>query len=616
MTWLQGTSQWSDIADLITDLACGDAADDTATFVDAADQWIREHASQNLMRTPATEDVNTGTQTQRAGYFALCSYVHTQSPNAYNFLESVCRQTAVWSGVPSGVSNNKWVLFVRVETANSTPGTYSTAQVRWAVADGDTGTLISSGTLASPDASGNVSITSGTRTCTFQCTDPSGTLVVGTLWMRAATSVYVGGIDSFGPLWNRRTGNATFTVDPPGTVTTDYVKDVDIPAITAAQGITCSPSIYASGSSTTTFFPHGLWGGVGIKTVTALTGGSVSGAGTPYACSWDMAYFKMRVIPGSGATNGQLNLEWGGSLADDGGTFRRIGGFLTSAWMVPFTVPGSVDPSSALQYWISVKPNKIIIILNGDPGDSGVLTDGGMWSFTPIDYLAGSYDKFPFVVSKVPSDSTTQPIAVLMQFTYMQQVWRQDGSESRDWQTGWMRYDSVHITSVAGTTTPAIGGGIDLIGVLTRFAASGNAITYSVPGYNTNDNNFDGHGSQIAPFESTKPNAISGTWRMYGHPVADVPWWAGSSAGATTGNDPDVEREDDLPRGYVEATVDAPFLYLPGGNWASGDELTDTVSSNVFFLVRHAVGVEKAGILGAFGDSGAALAGGIAVLEE
>lgn len=605
MTWLQGTSTWGNIVDDIVKLACGEIADGAAVTCAIGDRWIREIAGQNLMRTPSSVDVNTGTLHQRAGYATLVSYKSTTLPTTYSWLQGVCQQTGIWSGVPTGVTNNRWVLAVRVDTANTTPGDYSTAVLRFCTVDGDTGSTITAGSSVAPNAAGNVTITSASKSATFNVTDPSGTLVVGTMWMRAFTSVYLGGIDSFGPMWHRRTGNATFTVNPPGTVTTDYVTDVDIAAPTAAQQLNpASVAIYAAGGSGSITILPGLWGGVGIKTNTSLTGAQ-------YAFSWTMAYFKMRPLANSGASNGQIDLEWGGSIALDGATYRRMGGYKITAWLRPFSTPGSVSSSSALQYWMSVKPNKIIIVLNGDPGNSGLITDAGVWSFTPFDYLGGSYDKFPIFVSRPPINSTGSYIGGQMQMTYMHQVWRQDGSELRDWQDKWMRYDMCHITTITGMSAPSSTN--ERVGIFSSLTGTGNGPIYPIEGYNDTDLNTTGYGAGSNPLISTKPNAITGKWRMYGFPIADRVWWVQGSGGGSQGTDPIVPFEDDIPRGYVAGSVSSPFLYLPSGLWASGDELTDTVSGKKFFLVSHdttGTGI-FAGLLGAF-NTGA----GVAILEE
>lgn len=607
MTWLQGTTTWGALVPKLAQLACGEVADDLSVTCATGDRWVRDiSTSYDLIRTPAALDINTGTLHMRAGYWTALSYRASLAPNSYSWLQTVCKQTAIWSGVPTGIgANSRWTIVIGFGIANTVASNYSTARFSWVLYDADTGGVINSGTANPLSTTGDATLTVGGRTFGINVTDPSGIIPVGAMFYRSFTATYLGGVDWFGPYYCRRTGNPTFTVNPPGTAGTDYDTNVDIACAATAMG---SAGVFGASQGTAISTPYhaGGWlSGVGIKTNAGLTGAQ-------YAFSFNMALAKIRMWAASGANNGQINCDYFGGGALDSGTYRRMGGYTdtatsttnpTGCWMRPFATPGSVLSSSQVQYWMSVKQNKIIIILNGDPGASGNLTNGGVFTYTPYDYLGAGYDKFPVLVSRTATNTNLAGDAI--QFhkdgSYFIQAFHQDGSEARDWQDKWLRYDSGTNTVTYANNQPST----DQIGILYPYSSTGVAPTTPVPGlYDTSGST--GYGPAIAPLVSTKPNAITGKWRMYGFTVEDRNWWNNFY-----GTQTNVAWEDDYPKGYVAASVTSPFLYIPTGQFATGDELTDTVSGAKFFLCVHSTASGYFGLLGAMTGGG-----GVAVLEN
>jgi len=621
MTWLKGTSTWGTICTDIAKLACGEMADGSSVTCASGDRWVRDiSTSYDLIRTPASTDINTGVVHQRAGYFTLLSFRSGSLPTTLSFMQPVCKQTVVWSGVPTGASNNRWQLYVMIVTSNTTPGNYSTARVSAFCHDADSTAspptqIGSTQSFIAPNAAGDVTFTIATKTITINVTDPSGTLPLGSLWIRGFTSTYLGGIDWHGPFYCRRSANPTYTVNPTGTVGTDYDLNVDSPTPQVTNLFTTASFI----NNWTPGFIGGILSGVGFKTNTGLSG-------SRYTFSFPMALAKMRLVPLAGSDNGRIACEYGGGGNLDGSTYRRVGSFYVTGngsgtgnpWITLFNTAGSVTSSTQVQYWLSVKSNKLIIILNGDPGATGQTCHAGMWTFTPYDYLGGSYDKFPVVFSRYGDINPSQfadMCRVIHINRYIDQVLRQDGSEgTRDWQDKWLRADTIFNATQYNGASPT--DNIKLSGYMTGGQSQG---TSSTEGYGSQvflqayNANFGGVGVTIAPIVSTKPNAITGKWRMYGFPIVDRGWSAISSFQGSEGLAVNTSREDDFPRGYQAGSVTSPFLYLPGPGYATGDELTDTVSGAKWFLILSASTV-SAGLLGPLNYSGNA--GGIAVLEE
>src|SRR5262245_28964895 len=119
--WLKGSTTWLNCVDDLIKLIAGEIPDGQSNTVPLADRWIRETAGQNFLRSPASEDQALPDMSNRQGYWAL-----SINPSITN---DICRQTTIYSGVPSGVTNNRWIIGLRVNGANSVAGNYSTATV-------------------------------------------------------------------------------------------------------------------------------------------------------------------------------------------------------------------------------------------------------------------------------------------------------------------------------------------------------------------------------------------------------------------------------------------------------------------------------------------------------
>lgn len=587
MTWLKGTSTWANICDDLTKLAAGEIADGSSVTCAVGDQWIREIAGQNLLRSPASSDYALPNMSNRAGYFSLATYVGAASntSNLYTYQKSVCRQTAVWSGTPSVIVGTRWALVVSITVANTVAGNYSNLQYQAQIIDlesliGNRFAPVATAVTKNPSAAGTDTVTINTRTIGLAFSDPSGIIPVSTVWIRSFSTTYLGGFDSFGPMFSRRSGAPTFSVSPPGVAGTDYDVTEQVSNLLNASCI--------SGYTGIAFMRGGNLSGLGIKTNTALTGAL-------YTCTWNVAYHKIRLVPQASTLNGQIFLEWQGNIVNDGtGTYRLSGG-LTTQWLRPYQTPGSVTEGSLIQYWMSITPTKIVVVLNANPGETGKLTCAMVGAYTPS---ISTIDVIPAMVSQSPplnytADNSNEGIFYAQGTLYGWKL-HQDGSEGRDWQTGYMRGDLGLRSSGSDTFSEvSLGGGVQF-----NFTDA-QLTTMYMPGF-PGTASITTELNTTQQFASNKPSGIDNKWWLYGFELTEV-------AMLTAIQYP----SEAYPRGYIDE-ANAPILWVPGFAWSSGDELTDTVTGKVYFLIA----ADYQGISMRYRYTSSQWNGGIAILEE
>jgi len=496
----------------------------------------------DTIRTPAAKDVASGSMSNRAGYYSLIGSSNVIATAAGAGMSSVCKVVNPYTSDPSTSGNHRWISLVRVLTANTVAGTYSTATISVFAYDPDNGaTLINQN--YTPNAAGLVTQANGH---TFSVTDPSGLLTLNTYWVRGFTSTYMYGID-FWPMWYRSSASSpTFSVSPPGSAGTDY----DVVSL-------AYPPSAASGS---TFYERSnLFHGLGIKTATGM------GSNPVYTLSHNMALAKCRIF--ASTTNGVLALDVGQSKRDavNGlSTFRNCGGYRLITWAKCFSTSGSVTSSSAVQYFLSVTNDGIMLALNGDPGNTGKLGTAYFGAYTPVDT---TYDIFPIMFNHTVADYTADTIGLdfnmATQYPYLSLKRRMDGSEgSRDWQTKFMRAEHLY------SANPFYGGMYysDVSAIGTSASASSMQQLTAI-GATTQAGTL----ASVFPTRQNKPSA-DGKWWLYGFQYGECNW-APSNAGS-------VEEAR-----FVRGQQTTRFLYLPETGWASGDELTDSNTGGKYLLL-------------------------------
>lgn len=616
MTWVKGLTTWGALEHDLTSLIVGDKADDSATTVASGDRWVREvtrtvtdgvlnstttvtsatasfvasdvgslvigtgiptgttissvtnattvvlsaaatasasgvtlQVCTNTIRTPAAKDVATGNISNRSGYFAnmgVGSSIQAAFPaSAVAGMSTVAKVVNPYTSDPSSSGFHRWILLLVVSTANTVPGNYSTGLVQYYGWDADSGTIIWGGTAVAPNAAGNVTITNGLQ---VNISDPSGTLTVQTKFARGFTSAYMYGID-YWPMLYRASSAPSFSVAPAGVNGTDYdiVKLPSPPQNLGGQVIDRG----------------GLFHGLGIKTATGL------GASALYTVSFPMALAKTRIF--SSGTAGLLSLDVGGSAKDavnSLSTFRCLGIRVTN-WLKMFQTAGSVTTSSQVQYWMSVTADGVAIALYGDPGSTGKIGTAWIGAGTPID---PTYDVFPISYNVSIQDYSTDAVGENMivgtQYSYWALRRRQDGSEgSRDWQTKWMRADGLMCYAAYAGAYYIDTSSTSYYALTPATASAAQAlqpigVASTIGGANTNG----------VPARQNKP-APDGKWWLYGAQYAEGTW-GGINAGTTD--------EARFPRW----TQNTRWVFIPDIGWASGDELTDSVSGTKYFLIQ------------------------------
>lgn len=611
MTWLSGSTTWGALPQKLAQLLCGEVADDNAATVASGDRWVREFTrtvtdgvlnstttvtsataaftaadkganvigtgipagttiatvtngttivlsaaatatgsgvtlqiAHDTIRTASSADASTGAISNRCGYFGHM-YHPGDVTTAATSRNTFCKVTSPFTSDPSTSGFHRWVVTVTVNTANSVSGNYSTASLNERIWDADSGVSVSNATR-NPNSAGLVT---GANGLTYTVGDASGTLLVSTVWQRGFSATYMYGIDLWKMLHRQGSTAPSFSVAPPGVAGTDYdIVRLPMPSsLTASSGITNATQFDTNVGAV--YYTGNLFHGLGIKTATGL------GSNPLYTVSFSMALFKGRIF--YSGTNGILSLDVGQSMVDAvnsaGGGYRLIGLIGSSrvaSWIKCAATAGSVSSSTGIQYFISVKANGVIVVLNADPSATGKLGVAAICAFTPAE---STYDVLPIAYTRTVYDYTADqsqtPLdALASQHMYLWLRRHQDGSEgSRDWQTKWMRAD------LDNAFVPMVGNPI-------RYQEAAGV----VPTTNS--------ASSGVPYRQNQP-AQDGKWWLYGYQFGE-----GTTAATWSTNATD---EAKVLRGYWNSR----FFFVPGGSWSSGDELSDTVSGQKYLLV-------------------------------
>lgn len=557
MTWLKGQTNWANFVDKMVSLACGESTDDSGASVAVGDRWVRMLAGENCIASPLSRAVDHTAQSWRAGYCRM--------PTGWGLSDVkqgfTIKQIGLGSGMP--FARNHFQMYISGNgNVGGTAGVYNTFTVYAYVTDCDNPTVNYTSGGTTPNAAGVFTLL-GVQ---WQIVSPTG-WVPGTSSglpyysiTRYVSTEYPGGVDFWPMLHRKHPGsNVTFGIAPAGVAGTDY-------DVVNAASVMSTP--YPTGN-------YGVRGGhvrgLGIKTLAALNGAR-------YTVTFKMARQTIWPYVYDG---GRVGARWGCGVAPDTtvpATKRQTGGVDRGVWLQCFQTPSSVAPSSLVQYWMSVTADRIVVVANGDPGQTGKLGGAGLWELES-DPAFASFDVMANAITPAPyqwiTDQTASYVYVMVgeyRASWLRRYAQQyDTPAGRDWGLGWMRGDLI--------VDDAVGN-------------SGNYTLYQ-------DGGKVGFGVQDdhAPNFETKPAPIDDKWRLYGWSYVDSQMTY-SSGGAD---------ENALHRGTFDK-----ILYLPGLSWGSGDELVDTVSGDTYFLVMCDYG---AGPFSRTRFSSNAYAGGAAILE-
>lgn len=591
MSFLYGRTTWGSWSDKFLDLISGTSTDDQGNTCSVADRWrVRFDVGTSAFRAiapPASTD-ELITQEHRQGYWGRyddCCIYKDGSASGQDFM----RQKSVWTSWHA--SFLEWLIVtVRVTTANTTVGNYSTARVAlYAMGVNKAGGFnpIASNTVLTPAADGTCTYTYTTGyTMTFQIGNAAtGKVTVDSFYVRSFSAMFPGGVD-----WWRRAGRNVdaayeFTAGntPAGIAGTDYIVNIG-PLKQAWSG-----NITNNGSFTSYMASKfvGNWGasvqsagttGLGLVTNAALTGDRYEVSFTKNeACAY---------VYSDPTTLGYFYLTFGGvGQSLDGSFMRGVEGELSLATSSAFLYAPPANLSSVVQYWISVTATHIAVVLNVE-GASG-------WNITGNLY------------AKVVQDDPSYGTCWMRGYRGNTLYWNRNGANylieramqqgkgfydgGRDWQTGQGRLDTYPLDYWSSWNSGDWGA--------TEF--------YSVQYPNLYMLNHGGTSSSgplpIVPWNISAANApLADTrWRLVGFSLMDA-----ASSGVTDTVAGAVGKY--AFRGFV-----AEGMYqTPANTFNHGDELTDTTTGDKYLLWNS-----NANTFPSYGPESASIYPGI-VLEE
>lgn len=605
MTWLHGSTTHTLLQDKLTKLIAGEVADDSSVTVPVGTAWLRDAGGEDFLSTPASVAYTIPNTKYRTGYWLPIdvkenTFLTGWSAFAIPFSSmqsnhaSFCRTSTIASALSSGT---RVLCKVTVTTPNSVAGDYSTLRFTAASWNMDTGALIASNTAQAPNSSGVLASTFGTLTShvlTFGNPD-TGIVPNGATWVRCFDTTYKGGIDAW-PMWKHRQNGVTTTTyatPPPGTITTDYAI-VEYSSF-GANAVNTSAHTIASNASTEASFASGL----GIKTATGL------GSGALYeVVGWSCCRTRIRILGGANAvTAGTVDCEVHAGAANNpfSSTYGRVGGSRINQWLRAFKTSASVVNGDTIEYYVSVKADQIVVVLQGNPAATalGKLTVAGILAIrTDVD----SGDHFPVMSSHFCNDYTADNTTVGTIGHAKHLLFDQKGCDSpsrdvvvgsvRDWYTGWARPELWKGTfGQSGAAT----GFSDFSTSLNGAAWTGGKLS-----------NTSGIWAGDIPVVSFKPNPLDSKWWLY--PIGYID--AGIVNPAETNyvsTDPTAYQYKRMYRGATDESV----CWLPDFGWSSGDELYEAATGKRWLLIKP----DYDGIAMRARYSANTFAGGYAILE-
>lgn len=621
MTFVKGQTTWSNIVPKLIGLACGEQADDAGVTVAGSDRWVRMGGvADTALRSPKSRDIPTGQLAMRQGYFNYTSSALRnhggQAPGYDGWIQTAfVRVVNVFTALPpdyrrgynSGKPGNynettakRWFVNIWAAAYNNAKdanglytqeGDYSSTKWTMRLIDADNGYFMFQQDNVAADADGYVTFVGGLK---VQVGNPDGwtgaTPTPGMMrrgvierqesYFRLFTGPdaggYMGGIDWWPNLW-RASEAPTFSTPVTGGIEeTDY--SILTPSHEWAQFPTWLDSSQQGSNARIPLQMRYSWGlGVGYKTNTALTGAR-------YVVSWPMSKFMFRLFAESGSRNGSIMIQTGliaqdktsgqrryqihghaGSSNDSNGTTYDAQNFLK-----PFNVPGSVDPNAPIQYWMRVTAKCIVICLNADPGFTGTTTQN--WIVELDQYPNYEFADFNHIFGVNQFNGRSQ-VECWVQHQQYQGAFYQNGIKegTRDYAKKWMRTDMGSGSSFYSGGSPYYDDrpnetqwtNLQAHGFSNPAQVAGS--NWYNPGYYSEDNFYQ----SPVPGQEAHPQPLSGKWNLYS--------WGYHDGYANNSN----ESGSTAFRGYFNCGV----YYLPGFNWATGDELIDQApGGETYFL--------------------------------
>lgn len=387
-----------------------------------ADAWTALDGTNFVIRSQRTESPFTAEYGMYRGMPRFAAR-NTGTVFAATFQTQIGKPTfsGAYNGGTARVYFAAFVLIV-----NTAPGNLSGTQVSYILVNADTGATVTSGTVTG--WSGSTSTQAVAQGVSLTLTLGGGeSFVAGTnavMWLRAYTTTFTQGIDYFPEapkvsntltVSNSSGGSNNYTAGG-----TDY---------TLVQQVHVFPQV----STTTGYFDAGKdWGGTGAGCGIAWNaGGAPPAAGTNYfipaTYSIYGAYYQVPnvvALTNFSLTGAPMDV-WDATLGNGRWVLQNNAGTpkttinTTLSYAQLFTGAAQAG-STFINFWISVKQDKIVMAFRGDPGQTGRLV---VLTFQRMTSLVGTVDKLPWVFlpdGSTASGSTSGAFHVTSKLVYEQ----------------------------------------------------------------------------------------------------------------------------------------------------------------------------------------------------
>lgn len=393
--WLRGSSDISnfqaDVYNLLRgNIAAGSRGGGQAgngAQVAGADAWTGLDGTNFILRTQKTESPFTGEYTLRRGIprFAARS-TSTVISNIGN---------PTFSGVYALGTARVWFsLFV--STTNTSPGNLTGTVVTYDIRNADTNASVASGTVTGWSGATDTRAIGASGISITLTLGGSDQFIAGAnaiLWMRGYTTTFTQGIDYF-PEAAKVSGGITVSNTPGGSNNytgggTDYTLVQEVHAFPTAVG----------GGATAPFSGVVDWGGNGCGCGIAWNaGGAPPAAGaTYYVPNTYLVYASYFQVPNVVSIGGNFSLTgapmdvWDATLVNGRWVMTNTV-TVTALKTTPNTTEsnGRIFTGAAqagttfINFWISVKQDKIVMVFRGDPGQSGLTVIMTLQRMTPL----------------------------------------------------------------------------------------------------------------------------------------------------------------------------------------------------------------------------------------
>jgi len=431
--WLKGSSDRdnlrADLYALLTGtMAAGQRGGGQAgngAQVAGTDAWTALDGTNFVIRSKREEDPFEGEYVMRRG-------IPRFAPRTLSTVISNIGNPTFSGAYSLGTTRVWFALFV--STTNTSPGNLTGTVVTYDVRNADTGASVASGTVTGWSGSSDTRAIGATGVSIGLTLGGSDQFIAGAnaiLWLRGYTTTYTQGIDFFPEAAKVTTAGVTVSNSSGGSANytgggTDY---------TLVQELHQHP-VTADGTALAWFSTQLDWGGNGCGCGIAWNaGGSPPAVGaTYYIPATYKVYGAYYQVPALTVLSSDLWLThapmdaWDATLQvgrfvmqqTTGTTGPKITVNSTQGFGRVFT-GSSQAGSTFINFWISVKSDKIVVILRGDPGQSGLTVFYTLQRYTPL----VNTDTWPWVfLCSTPNPATANfgvgALHVTSKYTYEQ----------------------------------------------------------------------------------------------------------------------------------------------------------------------------------------------------